>query len=152
MAGITNRGKWLILNYYFRRQGSLPGSFYIALCRETVAPNEDTNTMSELVEITAGNGYTSGGQQIQANTTGFDGGGEDDTYNKAYVKRTDTQFLATIGYLPSDQVGARYAVLTDDNATLGDRQIIAWWDLGANRVVSPSQSLLLEDCILQLEE
>jgi hypothetical protein len=43
-------------------------------------------------------------------------------------------------------------VLTDDNATVANREIIAYWDLTSPRSVSDGQTLTLQDCQLDLNE
>jgi hypothetical protein len=152
MAGITNRGKKRILDYYFRRQGALPTNFYIALCTSAVAPTADTNTLSELTQIASGNGYTTNGISLTPNTTDFDVMTEDDALDKAILQIKDVVWTASGGNLPGTGNGARYAVLTDDNATPGSRDIFAFWDLVSDRVVSDTQTLTLQNCEIDLTE
>lgn len=152
MAGITNRGKFKILNYYFRRQGTLPTNFYIPLITSAVAPTADTNTLSELTQIASGNGYTTNGISLTPGTTDFDVMTEDDTNDKAILQVKDVIWTASGGNLPASGNGARYAPLTDDNATAGSRDVIAWWDLVSDRVVSDTQTLTLQNCEIDLTE
>lgn len=152
MAGITNRGKFKILNYYFRRQGTLPTNFYIPLATSAVAPTADTNTLSELTQIASGNGYTTNGISLTPNTTDFDVMTEDDTNDKAILQVKDVVWTASGGSMPGSGSGARYAPLTDDNATPGSRDVIAWWDLVSDRVISDTQTLTLQNCEIDLTE
>ena len=152
MAGITNRGKYKLLNYYFRRQGTLPTNFYITLATSAVAPTADTNTLSELTQIASGNGFTTNGQSLTPGTTDFDVMTEDDTNDKAVLQLKDIVWTASGGSMPGSGSGARYAPLTDDNATAGSRDVIAWWDLVSDRTISDTQTLTLQDCEIDLTE
>ena len=151
MAGWTNRGKYNALNVLCRNTGA-PTTYYVALVTSAVAPTADTNLMSELTEIAAGNGYTSGGQAVNRNSTDFDVLTEDDTNDRALVQIRDLVWTASGGNLPASGNGARYAVFTDDNATIANREVWAYWDLGADRMVSDTQPLTLQDCELRLDE
>ena len=151
MAGWTNRGKYLILDSYFRGATD-PTNFYVALVTSAAAPTQDTNTLSQLTQIATGNGYTDGGYQLSRNSTDFDSLVEDDTGDQGELQIKDVVWTASGGPIPSSGSGARYAVLTDDNATVGSRQVIAYWDLGSDRTVSDGQSLTLQNCELDLNE
>lgn len=151
MAGITNKGKYALLNWAFRG-ATIPTNFYIALVTSATAPTADTNTLGELTEIAAGNGYTSGGYQLTPGATDFDSITEDDTGDQAYVQVKDVVWTASGGSIPGSGNGARYAVLTDDNGTVGSREVYAYWDLSSDRSVSTGQTLTLQDCQLNLTE
>jgi len=151
MAGWTNRGKYLALNGYFRNTG-MPTSFYLALVRATNAPGPATNLLSDLVEITAGNGYAAGGQAVARNNTDFDVLTEDDSGNRALIQLKNFPWTATGGPLPLSGLGARYAVLLDDNATPANRQVIAYWDLGSAITLADTQMLTVQDSELDLNE
>jgi hypothetical protein len=58
---------------------ALPTTFYAALVTSAGAPTADTNTLGELTEIAAGNGYTAGGISLSKNTTDFPSLTEDET-------------------------------------------------------------------------
>jgi hypothetical protein len=148
-SGWTNRGKKLVLDYVFRAT-ALPANFYVALVTSATAPTADTNTMADLTEIAAGNGYTSGGYSLTKNSTDFDVLTEDDTGDKALIQIKDVAWTASGGTLPASGNGARYAVLTDYNATVSARNVLAWWDLVSDRSVSTGQPLTLQDCELDL--
>ena len=151
MAGFTNRGKYLMLGYVFRGT-TLPTNFYVALVTSAVVPAQDHNTLSQLTEIAAGNGYTTGGYQLTPGTTDFDVQTENDTTDLALVQIKDVVWTASGGSIPSSGGGARYAVLTDNNVTVGSRQIIAYWSLDSDRTVSSGQTLTLQNCELDLTE
>jgi hypothetical protein len=151
MAGWTNKGKARILNGFFRNT-SVPTNFYIALVTSATAPTQDTDTLSQLTEIAAGNGYTTGGYQLTRNATDFDTLTEDDAADRGLIQVKDVVWTASGGSIPASGNGARYAVLLDDNATVGSREVLAYWDLVSDRSVSVGQTLTLQNCELRLNE
>jgi hypothetical protein len=151
MAGWTNKGKARVMNGFFRGT-SLPTNLYLALVTSAVAPTADINTFSQLTEIAAGNGYDAGGAQLNRDTTDFDVLTENDTDDRGELQIKDIVWTASGGSIPASGNGARYAVLTDDNATQGDREVLAWWDLTSDRSVSNGQTLTLQNCELRLTE
>lgn len=154
MASVfTNRFKVRMLEVFTRKAynaGSLPTNLYLALVTSAAAPTVDTNTFSELTEIAAGNGYTSGGYQLAFNATDWDVLTEDDTNDRALAQLKDITWTASGGSVPGSGNGARYAVLTDDNPTQGSREILAGFDLVSDRQVSDGQDLTLQDCEIRL--
>lgn len=147
MAGFTNRGKYLIMQQVFNNTGA-PTNYYVALVTSAAAPTAATNLLSELTQITAGTGYTAGGISLAKNVTDFPSLTEDDVNNRGSIKIKDLTWTAAGGSLGA----ARYAVLTDDNVTVGSRQVYAYWDLGADRTVSDGQTLTLQALELRLNE
>ena len=156
MAGWTNRGKKLALEIMCRGEfdgAAIPTHWYVALVTDT--PTDDTNLMSDLTEITAGNGYTSGGGtegQLTIGTTDWDAPTENDTTNIGSIKAVDVVWTASGGPIPASGGDALYAVLTDDDGTVANRNVMAYWSLGGGRSVSDGQTLTLQDCELQLTE
>lgn len=141
---VTNRGAYRAQQTFFRA-GTTPTVFYLALFDSTTAPVVDTNTFSQLTEIPAGNGYTTGGISIARNSTDFDVLTEDDTNDYSLIQIKDIVWTASGGSLPGSGSGARYACLTDDNATQASRDIIVGWDLASNRIVSSGQTLTIQN-------
>lgn len=148
-SGWTNKGKAHVLGIVFRNV-SEKTNYYVALVTSATAPTADTNTLGQLTEIAAGNGYTAGGFQLTPGSTDFDTLTEDDTGDKGLVQVKDVTWTASSGPLPSSGSGARYAVLTDDNGTVGSREVYAWWDLTADRSVSDGQPLTLQNLELNI--
>lgn len=151
MAGFTNKGKAHMFDITFRG-ATPPTNYYVALVTSATAPTADTNTLSQLTEIAAGNGYTSGGFQLSRNSTDFDTLTENDTDDRGELQIKDLTFTASGGNLPSSGNGARYAVLTDDNATVSSREVYAYWSLTSDRTVSDTQDLTLQNLELRLSE
>ena len=108
--------------------------------------------MSDLTQINTGNGYADGGYQLTPGATDFDVWNEDDAGDQGEIQIKDIVWTASGGPIPSSGSGARYAVLTDDNATVANREILAYWDLVSDRSVSSGQTLTLQDCEIDLNE
>ena len=151
MAGWTNKGKTHMLDQVFRN-ATEKTNYYVALVTSATAPVADTNTLSQLTEIAAGNGYTTGGIQLAKNSTDFDVLTEDDTNDRGLIQIKDLVWTASGGPIPASGNGARYAVFTDDNGTVGSREVYAFWDLVSDRTVSDTQTLTLQDCELRFTE
>ena len=151
MSGITNRGKLLLLQYAFRTSGR-PANYYVALCTSAQTPTADTNLLSDLTQIAVGDGYSNGGYQLTPGDTDFDVNTENDASDLANIQIKDVVWNASGGSIPASGNGARWAVLTTNEGTVANRQIIAYWDLVSDRMVSDSQSLTLQNCELQLTE
>lgn len=151
-SGWTNRGKFLVLDAYFRAQNQA-ASFEVHLVTSATAPTADTNTLDQLTEIADGNGYAqSTGFALARNTTDFDTLTEDDTGDLAGLLAKDVTWTASGGSLPASGNGARYAVLTTPDAGAANKKVIAYFDLVADRSVSVGQPLTLQDCELRLTE
>lgn len=148
MVGFTNRGKKRIFDIAFRAVAA-PTNFFVALVRSTNVPTADTNLMSDLVEVTAGNGYVAGGISLSRNSTDFDVSTEDDANDREQMQIKNVVWTASGGTIPSAGLGARYAVLTDDNGTIANREVWAFWDLASDRQVSDTQTLTLQDLELR---
>lgn len=151
MAGWTNKGKYKVLGWALRGE-TPPTNLYMALVTSATAPVADTNTLSQLTEIAAGNDYTSGGISLTRNSTDFDVWTEDDTNDRGLLQIKDLVWTASGGPIPASGSGARYSVLTDDNVTVGSREIYMYWDLGGDTSVSDTQTLTLQDCETRLDE
>ena len=134
------------------RDSGAPTTFYIALVLASSVPDADTNLMSDLNEIAAGNGYTSGGIAVERSAVGWDTLSEDDANDRGSIQAKDIVWTASGGSIPSSGLGARYAVLTDDNGTVSLREVYAFWDLSTARSVSDGQPLTLQDAELRANE
>jgi len=145
MAGFTNKGAFTILGIVFRA-ATAPTTFYLALATNAVAPTADTNTLSELTQVTGSFGYTTNGTAVARNATDFDTLTENDSNDRAELQLKDYTWTAAGGTIAN----IRYAVLTDDNATPGSRVILVYWDLGSLISLADGQSLTLQNLELRL--
>lgn len=140
MAGFTNKGKAKILRAFFQSE-STPTYVYIYLVTGAAVPDADTNTLSELTEITeTGKEY-----QLELNTTDFDtstAGSEDDTLNRGVMQIKDLTFAGAI-------TGASYVVLTDGSA---DPEVWAFWFLGSVRTITSGETLKISNLEFNLLE
>ena len=151
MAGWTNKGKEAALDVWLRGTAAETNT-YLALLTDATGPTASSNTMSDVTEVTAGNGYTSGGRLLTPGATDFDTLTEDDANSRGLIQLKDIAWTASGGNLPNSSNGARYAVLTDDNATVSAREIYCYWDLSSARTVSDTQTLTLQDCEIRINE
>lgn len=151
MAGWTNKGKYRVLEWALRN-GTRPTNFYLALVTSAVAPVADTNTFGQLTQIATGNGYTTGGFSLTPGATDFDVLTEDDTNDRGLIQIKDVVWTASGGPIPASGNGARYAVLTDDNVTEANREVLDYFDLVSDRTVSDTQTLTLQDCEIRINE
>lgn len=145
----TNRGKLRLLELAFRG-AALPASFNVALCTGAVTPTAATNVLGDLTQIAVGNGYTTGGFNFVPSASTFDVITEDDTGDHALIMAADVLWNASGGPIPSSGSGARWAVLTDNNATVASREIWFVADLGADQSVVAGQPLRLIDIQMRL--
>lgn len=127
-----------------------PTNFYLAYVKATPAPTRATTTMSQLAEIAAGNGYSSGGIQLSRDSTDFDVLTEDNENFLVEQQLKDLSSTATGGSIPASGDGARYAVLTDDDETVANREVLFVFDLDGVRSVSAGQAITLRDLTMVL--
>lgn len=146
MAGITNRGKVELLEML---RGDTPTNFYMALCTSADTPDADTNTLSDLTEINAGNGYSAGGYSLNPDSADFDVITEHDSLDRGKIQLKDIIWTASGGTLPASGDGARWAILLNDDS---NADVIAYFDLESDRQVSDGQELKLQNCEIRLNE
>lgn len=149
-SGFTNKGKYKMIRHLFDRGEALPTNFNFVLVTSAFTPDADSNVMSQFTEIANGNGYTTNGIARAANATNFPTATEDDANDWAQVLILDLVWTASGGNLPVSGGAARWCLMLDDNVTPSAREVYAWVDLGADRTVSDTQSLTLDDPILRL--
>ncbi len=145
----TNKGAFRMLGWVFNAV-TLPTNFYGALVTSAATPGVDTNLMSDLTEVAAGNGYTAGGLSLTKNTTDFPTITEDDTNDRGSIQIKNLVWTASGGNLPSSGNGARHLVMTDDNVTVSSREVYASFDLSSDRTVSDGQTLTIQNAELRL--
>jgi hypothetical protein len=145
---VTNKFCFRVLGWLFNGT-ALPTNYYIALFTSATVPTVDTNIVSDLTQIATGNGYTSGGISLNKNATDFPNLTEDDTNDRGQIELKDIVWTASGGSLPSSGGGARYAAITDDNATVGSREVYIVFDLASSFTISSGSSLTLADFLIR---
>jgi hypothetical protein len=104
-------------------------------------PGPKTNVLSDLQEITAGNGYTAGGEAVARNlTTGFDASVESDATDEATQQLKDVTWTAAGGTIPDTGDGTLFVVLTDNSSN-----VICFWELAAPVSISDGQQYKVQD-------
>ena len=154
MAGCwTNRGLYRMAElglFGTWNGGSAPTSFKLMILDSTSPePDKDTETITgdSLVEITAGNGYPAGGADVPRSSSGF--GTVAIASNIISITLDDQVWTAVGGVLPASGL-ARYLVLTDDNATPGSREVLAYLDPATTASVLSGQTLTAKDGAIRL--
>lgn len=152
MAGWTNRGKYNVLGGYFRAT-AIPGTaFAVFLALAADPPVADDNVKTDVSEIATGNGYVAGGLNVNRDATDWDVQTEDDANDRGLIQIKDLVWTAAGGSIPASGSGARYAILTDRNATVGSREMLAFWDLTSDRTISDGQTLTLQNCEIRIND
>ena len=146
-SGTTDRGKKLLLDYAYEAS-TVPTTYYLALCTSAVTPTKAINTFSEMTEIAAGNGYTTGGNALTA-ATDFTVTEVDSTVG-AKVILSDQTWTASSGNLPASGDGARWAVLLD--GAVSGSNVLAYFDLVSDRTVSDTQTLTIQAAEIDANE
>ncbi|MDH5548065.1 MAG: hypothetical protein OEZ43_21005 [Gammaproteobacteria bacterium] len=148
-SGFTNRGRYNLLAARYRGVAQ-PATFYAVLFTNTTTPTADTNVKGDLTEINAGNGYTGNGMALTPGATDFDVFTEDDANDRAYIQTKDLVWSAAGGPIPASGTGAYYLGLTDNNATVANRDVDAFFDLTGPVSVSDGQSLTIQNPELRI--
>lgn len=152
MAGWTNKGKELVLAAALRATAFQGTGFAVFLAVAADAPTQDDENKTDVTEIATGTGYSAGGLAVAQNGTDWDVCAHDDGSDYGYAQIKDLVWTATGGPIPNSGNGARYACLTDANATVGSRLMLAYWDLTSDRTVSDTQTLTLQNCELRITQ
>lgn len=95
------------------------------------APSSALTTLADITEITAQNGYPSGGSQVTVTSSAQTSG----TYK---IVGSDVVFSASGGSFGP----ARYAVLYND--THASNPLIAWWDYGSSVTVNSGETFTID--------
>jgi hypothetical protein len=156
-SGVTNIGKIRILEMAFRNTESTAAMstqpFMMALATSAATLAVTTTTFDTATQISTGNGYNDGGSTagiIVRDTVDWDTLAIDTASNYGYIRLKDIVWTASGGNLPDTGTGAYYSILTDTNATVGSREVYAWFDLSEARTIGSGATLTLQDMEIRL--
>jgi len=107
------------------------GSDTLKVMLTNTAPVATDDQKADLVDISAGNGYTAGGTQASQTSSAQSSG----TYKLVCSDVVFTAAGGTIGPF-------RYAVLYDDTA-VGD-ELIGWWDYGSGITLNSGETFTVD--------
>lgn len=97
------------------------GSDSLKVMLVNTTPVSTNSVKADLTEISAGNGYTAGGNAVTVSSSSQTSG----TYKLVVSDITITASGGSIGPF-------RYAVLYNDTPTSPADPLIGWWDIGSN--------------------
>ncbi len=97
------------------------------------APAATDSGLSDLTEISGGNGYTAGGVAATVSASGQTGG----TYKLVLDDVTVTASGGSVGPF-------RYFVLIDDTPTSPADPLIGWWDYGSSITLADGESITVD--------
>jgi hypothetical protein len=100
------------------------------------APVATNSVKADLTEISAGNGYTAGGNTASVTSSAQTSG----TYK--LVLGDPATWTASGGPIPSTGAGFRYAVLYNDTAA--NKELIGWWDYGSSITLAAGESFAVD--------
>jgi len=107
------------------------GSDTLNVALTNSSPGAGDTQLSDITEISAGNGYTAGGSQATISASAQTSG----TYK---LTLADVTFTASGGSIGPFQ----YAVLYNDTAT--NDELIGWWDNGSAVTLSDGESFTVD--------
>lgn len=147
MAGTPTKRGILRQEQAWRQGATPPAQFFVALVTAAVTPTVDTALLGSLTEIAVGNGYVAGGYAVPRSATGWPSVSVVGSLIQSVLK--DIAVTAAGGPIPASGAGARWAVLTDANGTLANREVFEIYDLGSPVTVSDGQTATLSDMIVE---
>lgn len=138
----TTRGLKLMFDWSFRT-ATRESFFHLVLITSASVPTAATKTMSELTQIASGNGYSTGGFTLNANSTDLNVLIEDDGASLTYIGLKNIAWTASGGPIPSSGSGASHVVLTTSEPNPANWQVIWYQSLNGTRTVSSGNTLQL---------
>lgn len=103
------------------------------VCLTNTAPTAANAVFADITEITAGNGYTAGGNSCTISSCAQTSG----TLKWVLADTTFTASGGTVGPF-------RYAVLYNSTPTIPLKPLIAWWDYGSSITLNSGESFTVD--------
>jgi len=154
-SGVTNVGKTKLLEMAFRNtydtaaMDTSAAAFYLVLVTSAASFDANTLLFDTATQIDAvGIGMTDGGEAINRDATDWDVLTRDTSSNFGSLQLTDQEWTASATFPRSGS--AKFAVLLDKNATIGSRDVLAWFNLTIGRSIGTGATLTLEDIEIKL--
>ena len=109
------------------------GSDTLKIALTNTAPTASSATMSDITQISSGNGYTSGGTQATISSSAQSSG----TYKLVLADVVFTAAGGSIGPF-------RYAVLYNDTPTSPADPLIGYWDYGSSVTLADTETFTVD--------
>ena len=125
-----------LMNKVHELLGTDPGTDcdVLKLALSNAAPNAETDeTLSQASEITAGNGYTAGGNEIPGQS-GVRSGGTVTVSGDAVTWTAETEAMAPF----------RYVILYNDTPTDPADPLVSYWDYGSEVTLAVGESFTVK--------
>lgn len=119
------------------------GSDTLKVMLSNTAPSQSNSVKADITEISAGNGYTAGGNTVTVSSSSQTSG----VYKLVCA---DSTFTASGGSMAA----ARYAILYNDTPTSPADPLLGYWDYSSSVTLAAGESLVVDfsatDGVLQI--
>jgi len=144
-TGMTDRGRKLLLEYSFNGE-TVPSTYNGKLVTDA-SVTKAINTFSELSEVPAGSGYSTGGVSFSSSNVTVT---EVDSSIGAKAEIADDHFSWSLsGTFPASGTGATFLVITDGT---GSDNVLGFVDLGGAKTGSSGGTFKVNDVEFQINE
>lgn len=125
------------------RSATGPTACSVRLLTNLTGADVDAENFADLNEISAGNGYTTGGETVTLDSSGFDVLADDSGNSRQYLQLADVQWTASGGSIAA--AGAAL-VMTDS----GTDKVWAVFDFGGTVTATDGGTFTLQNCELRV--
>ena len=138
----TDYGIYRMLDITFR-SATAPTACSVRLLANLTGADVDAENFSGLTEVSAGNGYSTGGVTVPLSSVGFDVLADDSGNNRQYLQLADVSWTASGGDISA--LGAAL-VMTDS----GTDKVWAVFDFGGTVTATDGGTLTMQNCELRV--
>lgn len=125
------------------RSATGPTACSVRLLSNLTGADVDAENFADLNEVSAGNGYATGGETVTLDSSGFDVLQDDSGNNRQYLQLADVQWTASGGSIAA--AGAAL-VMTDG----GTAKVWAIFDFGGTVTATDNGTFTLQNCELRV--